>query len=65
MKRVSTIPVPRHMSVEDAWMEIVIFGKLVEYSPYDDRFVRPGWANVMVDAEANPLTEFEVLPAQH
>ncbi len=59
--QIHTIPVPRGWFIEDAWTEIVIFGRLPEHSRLNPRYWRPGWANVRVRANANPLTEFEIL----
>jgi hypothetical protein len=43
------IPVPRWLSVEDAWDEIATFGQLVAYDP------ACRWAVVVVDADTLDL----------
>lgn len=57
MIQIHTIPVPPKMTPEDAWMEIVVYGRLK--LPWWRRwFMQMGWVNIRVDPDRP--TEFEV-----
>lgn len=48
---IHTFPVPRHMTVEEAWFEYSHFGRLVEYRWWKPRFWRPRWVTISVDPD--------------
>lgn len=50
-KQVVVIPVPRHMTVEQAWLEIQVYGKFVGYRRWKRRFWNPRWATIEIEVD--------------